>query len=351
MSKINVPVTLPSPLPEDRFAQNGDLPSTSALRRTAWAYNHAATHQRKLIYSMSHATQSTPAMVTTSDTTPYFVFRTGEAVESIQIIVGMAPASATHANPARCQVSLYDGTSTISTGDMVYNKVAAGTYPPSDVEWNVAQITAADGLQADTVYAGYLTQWYWARVHSLSIYERAKPIADTSTVGIADPLAWESYRPIYDEHVEDLCTTGTTLWKHNGSQLLSWGRKDGTSAPSITSTSWVNLLSTGITAWSSSSPGYMLSTLYHDSRKSDVPVELGVRAVRTAGSGTLDVKLEQTGGAILTQTGITDPGGYSPANTSAHTILAHAPTKTDIMVRVSSGTWRIDAVGLWEYLA
>lgn len=347
MTKIIVPPIVPTPLPKDRFAQNGDIPSQTALRRAAWCYNHVAIAQRKMVFAIAHDTQSTPAPGTTSESPHHFIFRTGENLSHIEFVVGLAPASATDGtNAANVNLVLDDGT-LYSSDVLYYPKVASGTYTPSDVAWVRRSITTGAGISSNSVYHGYLTQSSYARVSSLMVFEYASPVGVSSVTGVCDPLAWESTKPIYDVHVQDLAETGTKLWQHNGAHLLSWSRHNTTGIVK-TNTSYQNLLSTATTV-TTSTPGFHLNTQYHDTQKGDVPVEIGVIATRTAGTGTASVKLVDAAGTVLEETAVTTGTIF----TAAKTITAKAATKTDIHVKANTGgaTWRFDAIGLWEYEA
>ena len=89
---IKNPIMTPAP-PHGRAAVIGVVPDSVAWRRVAGAYVHAATAQRKMIHLMSHYTQSTPSPSSALETNIAAPFRTGEAVASIAVLVGMAPAA------------------------------------------------------------------------------------------------------------------------------------------------------------------------------------------------------------------------------------------------------------------
>lgn len=342
---------MPGPLSEERFARNGDVPSSMALRRAAWQYNHVAMHQRKMLFSAAYPPQDTPAPATTSTTNIHFCFRTGEAVDKIRVVLGMAPASSSIASSlGECSLQIVDAAAAvISSGKMQHPKVAAGLYPPSDVLWATEEISVADGLLPNTVYRGQIRQSFWSRVHSVMVYEVGNTVAASSDTGIANPLRWEGNKPIYAEGAQDFAETGTLLHKHNAAHLIGWCAPTTATAPSISSTSYVNILDQTKTAYGAANPGWVLNTEFHDTERGDVEVELAIYATRTSGSGSLDIQLQNSAGTVLTETTIT--AASSPCATSAHTILAIASDKTDILAKVSSGTWRIGAIGLWEYEA
>lgn len=351
---VIVPPQLPAALDEGRFAQNGDLPTQSVLRRVARGQNYVASNARKLLHLGAFDTQSTPAMPSAGATgTVCHCFRTGENVHSVAMLVGLAPASSTSGtSQAYVQGTLTHSGGSIAGPELHYHTVQAGTYAPGEVAWVWGEITTDDGLAANTQYRMDFAQHIYARIHSVMVYETAKSSLRASVDGVSDPLYHEATKPIYSQGIEDIATTSTLLHKHNGAQLLSFSRQIASTAPTPNSTTWENVNDSSVSAFASTAPGYHLATQYHDTLMRDIPVELGVYATRTAGSGTLEVKLEQSGGALLTRTGIS--AASSPFDSSTHTIAAEtAPEKTDVMVRCSdnSTTWRIDAIGLWEYAA
>jgi hypothetical protein len=93
-----------------------------------------------------------------------------------------------------------------------------------------------------------------------------------------------------------------------------------------------------------------LNTEFHDTANGDVPVVLGVYATRTAGSAGLNVYIKRNGSTIITHTVGTT---MVPFDSSSHTITARASDKIDIICASVDGltTWRVDAIGLWEYEA
>lgn len=351
MTKVIVPPIIPGPIPEDRFAQNGDMPSPAALRRVAWAYNHANINQRKILFAQSYDTQGTYAPLSSSEETIYFAFRTGENVDEVGVWLGIAPATTTNSTfQAYCQLRIYDGTNTLSTSSLTYPKVQAGAYQPSEVSWLWTSLTVErDTLLPNTLYTGLIKQQHYSRIHSICVYEKANPVGVSSVTGVADPLYWETNKPIYDAGAQDLAETGTKLWQHNGCQLLSIGRESVSGAFSVSGATASNIYSSA-TAWSATERGFILNTQYHNTQKADIPVEFAARVRLISGTGNLVLSLEQNGSQLLTTT-ITGTS-TSPHDVSTHTIPAQASTKTDVFAAITgTAVYEIDCIGLWEYEA
>lgn len=348
---VHIPPIRPNGIPEERYAQNGDVPSQAALRRAAWAYNHASVHQRKVLFLGCYDTQATYTPATATETTVYFSFRTGENVESVRFFVGLAPATQANGTAqAYVQGKIYDGTTLLSAPEMYYPKVQLGAFQQSEVAWAKSEITIADGLLPNTDYCGYLNQINYSRIHSVMVHETALSTGVSSVTGITDPKPWETNKPIYDAAVQGLAETGTKLWQHNGRPLISIGRDDSTTTRTVNSISYQNFDDAGTSAWSASAPGYMVNTLYHDTSSGDVPIEIACRCRRTAGSGSLFIRLVQDGITLFT-TEFTGPN-VSPHALATATIPAFDSTKTDILVAASLGTtYEIDSLAIWEYEA
>lgn len=348
MSKFTATHTLPTFIQGDRYGANGTASQATGPRRIATAYNSVSSAHRKLLYVRASQSPATPA--STNEPNHYFCFRTGENVGTVTAWIGMqASAITSGTNQAYCMLQLFNGTGTLSSPAAYLPTVQTSA---SEITWHRISINTADtSLAANTEYRGLIRQHHYARVHSVMVFETASAVTDSSVDGVCDPSSWELHKPIYDNSVQDLAETGTTLWQHNACQLLNWGRKSLATAPEVIGTTEVNLLDTSITGgtWSATTPGFVLNTEYHDTLSGDVPVVLGVYAARTAGTGDLTVRIKRNGSTIVTGTIGT---AMTPFDSSTHTITARASDKVDITLAAASGaTWKVYGVGLWEYEA
>lgn len=344
-SFVPPPPVFGSSIPASHFAEHNSPPAPTALRRVAHTYNQVAVSRRKILFFYTYPPNNTPAPTGTSVQELRFAFRAGENAAQVGCLIGMAPASQTSGtNSAYTQLNIDDGTP--AAGAFLYHPtVKSGAYLPSEVAWRWSQAT----INPNSLYSAYIQQAHYARIHSVMVYEIARPIADSSIVGVANPLNWEADKPIYDAAVQDLAETGTKLWQHNGSMLLAWSRHTEATQPTVTSTSYVNLIDQSVSTVTASSPGLRINTQYHDTQSGDVPVEIAVYATRTAGTGTCSIKLVDSSGTLLEETGVTSGTLY----TVAKTITAKPAKKTDIHVKVNTAgaTWTWRLVCMWEYEA
>lgn len=356
MTTIYVPPRFPSPIPEKRFARNDSLPSTSAFRRAATSLAYTARHQRKHLFSYSWPTQTTPLGALALSGKEIFLFRTGENVQEVVFWIGMVPSDVSYATAAPAvYVELSDGTSDINS-DTVSNGItntSGGTYTPDQVTWHRIKITKSDGLLDDTVYRATIYRQYYARIHSVMAHE-VGALPDTANTGIPNVLAFEEQDPIYDSDQQALLEAADALYKHNGAQLISWSMPNGT-AQTTNSTTWKNLVSGATTGFSSTSAGWVVNTQYHDSLAADIPVCLAVYAsCSPAPAATLSIRLVNSGGTLLSATGIADgTSNVDPCYVITGTIPAAASDKMDIEISTNggAGTFSVYAVSLYEYEA
>lgn len=346
-SFVPLPIT-PAPIPEQKFSRTGDVSMGPGLRRIAAAYSYVSANQRKHIITRSNFPATTPA--TTSENNHYFVFRTGANVESVDCIIGLrTSAAASSTNAAYCELVLYDGTNTLTSAKAFRPQVSTSSVFP---QWSRLTLTATDDtLLPNTEYRGYITQAHYCVVESFTVFETAKKITDSTVAGVCDPLAYETNKPIYDADIQDLAECGNTLYRHNAVHLYGWSRGSAATAPTVSSTTAVNLFDTSVTAWAATSPGIVLNTQYHNTYNGSVNIVLGCLATRTVGTtDSLTITVVNSGGTIITRT--CTPSTMSPFDSSTYTITAAAADKVDIYVAsTGTDTWRIDALGLWEYEA
>lgn len=352
MTKVIVPPIFPSPIDEDRFAQNGDLPNGGSLRRVGMAYNSIATRQRKMIYLASPDVSVLLAPGGGDEAANRFVFRTGENVAAIRVVAGVAPSTLDHGAGNHGAIGLSINNSGVGQLDapLMSNSIIDTAAPtPDQIVWLVSEITTADGLTSNSEWEGWLNHWFRGRLIGACVYEIADNVGITTNTGVTDPLQWEANKPIYDSNVQDLAETGTKLWQHNASHLISWAQKSEAAGDRVrvTGTTPVNVLDTSVTAWATTSPGFVLNTQFHDSQKSDVKLTLGVVATQVSGTGNLEVRVVRNGSTVITETN----AAATPFGATTHTITARSNDKVDIHISADTAgeVWEVKAIGLWEY--
>lgn len=365
MTKFS-PVKLePANMSEFRVALNDRAPSGSAMHRIAASLAQTAMYRRKVFCTVCADNQGIPdpGAAWDGDQQPFYLpFRTGENVKEVRAVLGVAPAYSTSSGfttvpelaAPYARLLLSDGSSLV--GSHVYHPMTSGasTFTPGEIHWGVSVVKTTDSpaLASNTLYRAEIQVKNYARVHSCTVYE-VGALPDSTVTGVCDPSKWEVGRPIEDAHVQDLLQAGTKLWQHNGSTLLHWSGRSEESPllTTITGTTWTNLNGLGTGGWTANSPGYTLNLAGHDSHElAEAPVEMGVYCTRTAGTGTLELRLTGTAGDAASWTGITT--GATPVYSALTTIATSLDgAKVDLEARASSAgaTWSIYGIAVWDY--
>ena len=346
MSKfLPLPIT-PAPIPEDRYAQNGDY-STVGFRRAAHALNYASAAQTRVLYQYA-GTRDAAAPGSASENAHYFAFRTSENLSKVKMLVSTSFNAAATTSTGEANLVLYDG-STTYTSDSIYR--AKGQNSPL-LQWASTSLSTDDGLQANTNYRGRLTLINYIQIDSIIVYEEGGPVLDSSVTGVCDPSYWETYKPIYDAGAQDIITTASKIHSHNGKMLISFGGPEGGgTVPSVSGTTEVNILDTSITGgtFSATDPGFTLNTQYLDTLNDNVKVQTGVYADRTSGTGTLSVYVKNSSGTVIAINTIGD--GTNPFESDVNNFDAAATDFVNVTMAASSAgaAWDLYAFGMWLY--
>lgn len=353
-------LTAPLPVAHEANSNNGQLPSAILAKRIADGVNHLATYQKKVLMCRSQhwgAVGLGGAPVVTP--WPNY-FRTGENTSGVRFYLGIldAYAAGTPTDPyVTVEIKTAAG-AVASTKDVHYNgrnTPAAYYNNTSCMAFKTIDLT---GLSANTEYYWTISVVDKARLVYLTALEiPALPHADDTKDGVIDAGKMVGGHPLHDATIADVQAALKLHWRHSGQHLLVWN-PDYDTTFTTTQTTYTNLVDPtsittgagGSTAVSAASPGYVLPLLYHGttSRSNAIPVKLAVKATRTAGAGTLSVRVTD-GTNDIENTSITT-GGTGDWYTTTGT-LPGATSKFDVWAAVTSGTFQIDAVSLFEYEA
>lgn len=345
----------PANIAPERFSLNGRVPNPAGWRGIANGYNFVSSYMRKQVLSYCWDVQSIPASAGGTNAYLYFPFRTGENVSKLVAMLGVAPAdSASTPDPSVRLRAVPASPGSVVTGDWTryYRIDTTSTFTPDkpqDVQW----VRTSIDLSSNTLYRGAIDVASNAKLWAATVWEEAPLLADDSVTGVCDPAAFEAYGPIRSEDIQDVITTGTKLWQHNGGHLFSWSSK-GLNSVSVDNTApgsnWTNVLNLTSTSVTANTPGWVLSTAFMDSVSNNVPLEMGVYATRISGTGTLEVRLRSASGTLASVTGIAgtmDPFVTATTSTAA---TSSGGTKFDLQCRVvGTALFYLEAVGLWLY--
>lgn len=355
MAKHTVPWIYPAKIAADRFSRNGRYPNPASWGRIASAFNAVSMYRRRMVTAWgvrdTAVASVTPGALVQNH---YFLFRTQKNLSGIAAQVGVPPASSALSEDARVRLAAVPVADTPGGGTTVYggyvrnSLVGVSSFAPSQVAWGGSVI---EGLDEDTLYLGFVELTDASSVSSLCVYQEAPALADDSLDTICDPTAAETYGEIDAAYVQKVVQAGIELHKTAGAQLISWSVPDSFGAPSLTSTAYVNVIDNTSTANDDTSPGFQISTQYHDRAVNFIGIEMAAKVRRTAGTGTVQLALMRPDGTILDSLNPID--GTDVAVETGTWAANSGPTKYDLVGRVSDGstTYEIDAFAAWEYEA
>jgi hypothetical protein len=357
MTKHAVGLQTPPLVDDERFNRNGMLPSASAARRLANGFNSVSSRYKKQVLLRSQRLGDVDVSSGGIVTLWPFAFGTGENTSGLTLRVGQALVDSL-GGAGSGQLEIRE----MATGllahevDLDFSGLSSTTdVAPGDVHHATHNVP---GLDPNTEYFGHFFLFGGARIIYASVVENAGSaivgtiLADDSLPAVCNPGELLSEAPIYDAQVEDLREANNELWRHNGSHLLQWS-KDVTAttsgspdSPLITATTYENV-EDGSTAVTAATIGVTLVAEYHNtSNRTTIPVRLAVQAGQTVGSGNvLSVKLTNGTDSIEMATFVDGPGNWCVVSATMPATAA----KWDLYAKVDGGTFRLNAVCLWEY--
>lgn len=335
----------------NRFALNTCTPHAGAMRKLAQGVNFGAAHLRKQVACHTRHTTSGYIIGTlgaSGTTRPWnFPFRSGVGVSAIDFAMVIVPADNGSATDPRIRVRLHDVSGASSTYTQYFrHRDLVATSPFS---WSRAHLVRGSiAVPAEeTFYVISPELEDYASINSFLAFERAGTILDDTDNGVCDPTAFEDGRQVLDADVQNVIAAQYDQWRANGRHWLQAIE----SLNDVTSTSYVNLKDGTTTSVTSATHGFSLWTQYHDSRSSTtVPAEMGIMVNRTAGAGTLAVRLYDGSNALFEVTGI---GNTEFQVFTVDFTANNGTTKYDLQAKVSDGstTFEVGAVSVWTYEA
>lgn len=353
MGKLHLPPNHSPGSLDPLRAPNGATPRASFLRRAADGMNTVATYHKKLLLARCQNIADLESGGAPTLFRNHFYFRTGENTVGVRVHLGVTDTDYGAAANPHCVARIYEaaGGTLVVAKTINYNGRKAIANP-----WEIlnrTNVVRADlvGLDSNTEYFFELVVEDGARPVYMAAHEVAELHADDAVTGVVDPSKFLTDGPIYDEHVQDLLDAGDKHWRHGGCHYLSWGPDFGAVPLAWTATSFTNLMDGASTSRTAATPGVTLAAQYHGHAKTAAAgpgARMAVLAIRTAGSGSLDVRLTD-GTATMAVTGITTGGvgDWYVANVN----IPAAISKWDPQAKVTSGTFDIYAVSLFAYEA
>ena len=328
--------------------RNGVAPPALAFRHAAERANALLARRGRVHFRKAISATAAHSSGTAADTWATCL-HTGLAALELEVRMVLAPVALTAAaepNPNLYWTTTPTGGAPTAQATVYYHRRDTATVVP-DLLTHVSQTWT---VTPDTEYLAVLKQ-EGVRVVACTIYERPRDSLDTASDTCVDPTPFAEGLPIHATQVSPLLTVTRDLWKRHGTPVFAWSR-DSTTSQSTTSLTLVNVLDTGVSAWSSTSPGFVWPTRYHGRLESDgVPVTAwaycscgGAATITvrfTDGTTTIDLTRTSSALGLVTATGIF--AGVS----------ANATTKIDVQFKTDDITKgaNVAACGMFEYEA
>lgn len=336
----------PAIIDVNAYARNGMLTSGILHRKINEGLIHVVGYRRKACLNFGQQLTAISAGVAANTTTWLGYTRTGYGVSKLVFHMGFAkPDSVLADDPLAYWTVTKVGDVGVDTDKIHINSIIAS---PGDVPSNFSWSTIKFAVLSNTLYELALKIEQFARPMAACIFELAElPVDDTKT-GVADPRVGVGDQ-ILDLHVDDALAVGSDLWKNNGAHLFNWTRKnaDASAVTFADITTYQNILD-NTTSNTATSQGFRVNVTNRNSiSATTVPVTFAVRAERTVGAGTNDVRIIAGDGTVVATVSNFTGAAWKEATGN----LATGDQKLDIQARVQAAgnTLRIDAATLFEY--
>lgn len=349
MATFNIQPKIPTDLVWPAHTRNGMVPNGAFVRYMATALNYVPAYLRKVPLTFCQDLGSIKGSAAGTKNYWRARFRTGYGTTKLRAVFLMAHVDNALATDSRVNMSIID-VDDVSTADSALRLNWIDTTAadiPNEYIWGTAEATVIAGNRLSLLIEAI----DYARPLACMLYEVGTNPVDTDITATADQRIGVGGH-ILDSTQSNLLTTGTLLWKQNAANVLNWTSLSADDVVSHTGTTYTNILDGSSTTVTSSTPGYHITEIYHNSASATtVPVEIAVYAQRTAGAGTTsNNKVRLTDGTNhLEVTGITSTPGWFIAT---GTLPASANMKLDLQVASDAvDTLAIHAVSVYEWEA
>jgi hypothetical protein len=354
---VKAPSFYPRLIQPARFARNAMVPEYGFAARCADAQNHvnAYRHKTPLVWS---DWVNVGAGVSGTTAALRFRYHSGHNATSLNFLLAIGLDASTGgggggggtlgADPGvQIDVKISGGATTTSTVHQGAN-AASTADTPSNIAWRTVTVA----ITANTDYEVTISTIDYGRILSACAYETGATVVDSSNYFVNyDPTIGF---PIYSQFRKAQLQGTSTLWRHNGPQLVTWPGNYPNAAPTNGTTTWKNVLDDA-TVVSASTAGFKpmggdMSLLTRLSDGNTLDVVLSVYCSVT-GSATGEVRFQDSTGTRCSITGMgTAAAWYTLATTIAATDTID---KLDLQFRSSNAlnTITLHAVSLFAYLA
>lgn len=276
-------ITIPRIVQWRSNACNGMVPNAFMWRQLVEGENHITAYRHREVYrkGLELGTDVSGAQAMTG----YFRFRTGYGVNKCTVVALMGYTTASAGAGSTADPYLTVTFSGITAFKLPGSVKSAGTiYDAPDEAWLVSRDVDVSEATAYTV--SYVPSNY-CRCLAFMVYEQAPTTVDeaTSFMNTHSPTGGS---PIYDADRQRLLEGLSKQYRQNGGIVAHWGKFDAAAQTrsSATPANMINGTTTG-TPTVGADPGWYIDPRYHrTASRTVVPMEWGVYASMSAGTGT-----------------------------------------------------------------
>lgn len=225
-----------------RYARNGFVPEAPFQGRLNHVQNHVMAFRRKTLMTAS-AIGGTPRGAAGTTVAYQFRCHVGHGATHLAFVVGMGLSDVPGSDPiVRIKATIAGGAATsldLHGGNFNGTPVDA----PSEIAWRDGKIA----VTANTTYEVAISVVDYARIVGVCAYELASDVANAATNYYAVQAPGVGF-PVWDSIRQTELVGMSSLWRRNGSHLMTWPGLGGTASPTFATTSWTNAIDLSPTA-------------------------------------------------------------------------------------------------------
>ncbi len=334
-----------------RFARNSFIPEAPFARRLVTGQNHVMAFRRKTFLTAN----TTPPAAGVASADLYRVYcHTGHGATHMRVKVGMMMDTTSTGVDPFVRVAVTEvgvGTTNLDIHGGAYTGTPSDG--PGDILWRSELVP----VTANAAHSIVVSISDYARLQSILIYEVASDVVD-SAVNYYAEVTPSTEHPIYDSVRQTHAVGLSQIWRHNAGHLMNWpGNGTSAASPTNATTTWTNVIdaATSVTAstagfWLGDTGSFVMSQMARQYTADTLDVVFAAHLSCT-GSATAEVRLEDSGGTIISMTGKGTASAWYTVTGSLANLGDIA--KCDLQFRTSNAanTVTLNAVCMYAYLA
>lgn len=338
MSSVEVSPAFWARMQPPALARNGQLVGAFVENTMRSAMNQVLAFRGKELFAYAAPVSGIPSGDTASRVRWRFAGHTSKSCARLHIHVLMARNNLVDANDSTCSFTEEGSAQTV---EWHFGGTSATDTPD---EW--AEFHGVMDITADTDVYGLFQEEKGGRLIAAVVYEEGK-VPDTLNGYLSPTSAGAN---IYDEDRRLLVERMIESWTTQGAHVWNFTADLTSSAPQNSTTTWKNLLDTGVTTVSAASPGATLDmTGKATLRQEPTGVACIMKAYATTTGSTGKVRLVNSAGVAIATVNLTAPTASGWYLTTFY--LPASAGKYDLQFALDAGllnTVTVHAVSIYE---